>query len=357
MANPCRDPHRRCMPLREWPEGDRLAWECAVHTGDLLDEDGAAAHWTPATQTKVCKAYGRWLTFLAGLGDLHATGAPHRRVTRERLSAYLDELRETVTPVTARGRILDLHQAIGVMVPGADLTLLSDLLDRLGTPVPTRDKRAKVLHPAVLFDLGIALMEKARRERVQRAAWQAVRFRDGLMISCLAARPLRRRTFCSLAIDRSLVRTEEEYLLYVCPDETKTHRHYEAPLPAALTALMDEYVQVFRPVLLGCRKSDRLWITHMGTALAPDSFYLRLRAITERELGIGLNPHIFRDCLATGFAIDDPDHVRAAAPLLGHLNLATTNRHYIQATSLEASRQYQDHIALLRKRLRREAGK
>ena len=95
----------------------------------------------------------------------------------------------------------------------------------------------------------------------------------------------------------------------------------------------------------------------MGTDMIADSFYLRLRDVTKREWGVALTPHTFRDSLATGIAIDDPEHVRAAASLLGHRNLSTTHRHYIHATSLEASRQYQGYVLQLRKQFRRGTGK
>ena len=356
MANPCRDPRRRCMPIDEWPVVDRKALEAATDAVDLLDEGGLAAHWSAATRTKVIKSYGRWLTFLYLNGALDDVDEPAARVSRELLESYFKELRSIVAPVTVRGRILDLHEALRVMVPGADLSMLNRLYKRLNHAEPVRDKRAKVHHPARLIDLGITLMERATLEPVARPAWRAVRYRDGLMIACLAARPLRRRTFCRLAIGKSLVRVDDSYLLRIPADETKTHQPYEAPLPDTLTPYLDEYIDVLRPILLGGKVSSRLWITHMGTELTTDSFYLRLRKVTKRELGVPLNPHIFRDSLATSMAIDDPTHVRTAAPLLGHRSLSTTNRHYIQATGLEAGRTYQEQIAHLRKRYRQQNG-
>jgi integrase len=62
----------------------------------------------------------------------------------------------------------------------------------------------------------------------------------------------------------------------------------------------------------------------------------------------------FRDALATSVAIDDPDHVRMAATLLGHASLRTTQRYYDHSRMLAAGRRYQDRITRLRGRLRRE---
>jgi hypothetical protein len=44
--------------------------------------------------------------------------------------------------------------------------------------------------------------------------------------------------------------------------------------------------------------------------------------------------------------------VRVAGPLLGHTNLRTTEKHYNQARSLEAARQYQNCLLSVRRELR-----
>jgi integrase len=64
--------------------------------------------------------------------------------------------------------------------------------------------------------------------------------------------------------------------------------------------------------------------------------------------GRPINPHLFRDCLATSIAIHDPDNVRMAAALLGHRSFATTERHYNLARTLQAARSYQHVIGAAR---------
>src|SRR5205085_5581011 len=56
---------RRCLPVEEWPEPDRRAWEAAHRRGGLLDEDGLAADWAPATSGLIAAGYGRYLSFVA----------------------------------------------------------------------------------------------------------------------------------------------------------------------------------------------------------------------------------------------------------------------------------------------------
>ena len=56
----------------------------------------------------------------------------------------------------------------------------------------------------------------------------------------------------------------------------------------------------------------------------------------------GLNPHLFRDIVATMIATEDPEHVHMILPILSHRSLKTSEKHYNHAKSLDASRRYQD---------------
>ena len=70
------------------------------------------------------------------------------------------------------------------------------------------------------------------------------------------------------------------------------------------------------------------------------AIYDRICKHTKEAFGAAINPHLFRDAAATTLAIEDPEHVRVAAPLLGHRTFATTEKYYQQAKSLEAHRVY-----------------
>jgi integrase len=70
---------------------------------------------------------------------------------------------------------------------------------------------------------------------------------------------------------------------------------------------------------------------------------------TRKAFGHSVNPHLFRDSAATALAINDPIHVRLAAPLLGHRTFSTIERNYIQAQTIEAHRQFADKLIELRR--------
>src|SRR5207248_11459434 len=102
-ADDPRDPARRagngwplmphlCLPVLDWPAPDRRAWDTAHRRGGLLEDDGLAAKWSPDTSMIIAGGYGRFLSFLSGIGDLHAFETPAERITRPRVDAYVGHL-------------------------------------------------------------------------------------------------------------------------------------------------------------------------------------------------------------------------------------------------------------------------
>jgi hypothetical protein len=57
-----------------------------------------------------------------------------------------------------------------------------------------------------------------------------------------------------------------------------------------------------------------------------------------------VNTHLFRDCVATTIAYDDPEHIRICARILGHSRFSTTKGHYIVAKTVAAADHYHDPI-------------
>jgi hypothetical protein len=53
----------------------------------------------------------------------------------------------------------------------------------------------------------------------------------------------------------------------------------------------------------------------------------------------------------TSVAIEDPEHIGIAAPILGHTDPRTTEEHYIQANSIVAGRKLRQSVDTLRDQL------
>jgi len=78
------------------------------------------------------------------------------------------------------------------------------------------------------------------------------------------------------------------------------------------------------------------------------SIYHRVVKLTAAKFGHSLCLHLFRDVAATSIAVQTPEHVQIIPSHLGHATSATSEKHYIHARSLEATRKYQAHLLGLR---------
>ena len=218
---------------------------------------------------------------------------------------------------------------------------------------PARPKRPRLVATSTLFNLGLDLMAAA--ERLTSPRDRAVGFRDGLMLSLLAARPLRLANLVGLTLERTLVCRGKQWWIEIPAANTKTKHPIELPWPEPLIAALDIYLSCHRPVLAQCYEpggsaaGQALWISRRGGAMSRNGIYDRITKLTLRHLGRSINPHLFRDCAATSLAIEDPRHVRIAASLLGHRRFRTTERFYIQARNIEASRIMQNFLLSLRR--------
>jgi integrase/recombinase XerD len=345
---------RRVLPLEQWPAIDRIAWERALLKGNLFEPGGLAGHWRPATQRLVAKAYGCYLAFLEDRERLDPASPPGDRASRTVVTAYVESLQASGSAASATFRVEGLAHALRVMAPGRDWAWLRRAANALRARIRSRaDKLLRMQSSTRLMELGLALLAEGDSHSAERKISGAARYRDGLIIALLAARPLRLSNFASLQLDWSLLRQPGGFWIRLKSEETKNRAPLEVPLPEELAPHVDRYLDVHRRRLLGLRRDDHFWITMRGTWMGPQSIELRVKRWTRERIGAPVNPHLFRDCLATSMAIEDPEHVQIAAAILGHRSLATTTRYYNQARTLEAGRVYQATIRKLRRRTRR----
>jgi integrase/recombinase XerD len=194
------------------------------------------------------------------------------------------------------------------------------------------------------------IMNEATEDRHQTPI-TAARFRDGLTISLLAARPIRVRNLAAIRINHELRIEERGYRLEFMATETKGHRRIDLPLHPALTEYIDLYLRKYRPLLCDqaslAETGEALWVSARATVLSKEVVAQNIAKRTLEYLGVVVRPHQFRRCFATSIAIEDPVHVRAASAILGHADPSTTEKHYNRAKTLEAGRVYAKIIRYL----------
>jgi integrase len=335
MSAPYRGIH---LPISEWPDGDRAAWEALYREGDILDGRGAACHWSPGTRRTNLQHYSRWMGWLCGAGALEPDTAPWERVTRDRVEAYARSILERCAPRTAASALIGLKCVIQRMDPESDWRWLKDITNRLDSwAQPSVDRRAEIMPPAELFHGALRELERlAALQPLTRADEMA--FRDVLIVALLVTCPIRMRNLVQIEIGVHLRRVGDGWELHFADHETKTRQPLRYIIAPALGPWIDVYLEKVRPgfrIASGCL---RLWPGGKGRPLAYESLYARVIQTTERLFGTPIAPHSFRSIAATALAEASPEDALHARPLLGHRLPDTTERHYVKATQLEASR-------------------
>ncbi len=332
---------------------DREAWAQATRTADILDDSGLASRWSPSSRHKNRRGYGRWLTFIQYHYPESLNLNPAERVTKENVRQYLKLLEsQNLADYSIVGRIAELTAVITKMAPNEDWDWLYTLIGRLRSQArPKSDKLSKLIPTSQLYQFGLQHMREAEQDSQSLPWLMAVKYRDGLMIAFLAARPIRRGNLASIRIDQHLIRRGNDWHLAFEAHEVKNRRPLEFVFPSDLVPYLEQYLSRWRPILLQGQITDRLWITRYGRPMSDDTTYVRVTKVTKRAFGKPLNPHLFRDCAATTIAIEDPEHVQTGATILGHASFKTTERHYIHAPSIEAGRKFQNSLVDLRKEM------
>ncbi|MBT5771145.1 MAG: site-specific integrase [Rhodospirillaceae bacterium] len=350
---PFEDPRRRCLPADQWPDKDQQAWTAALAPGDILDGTvGAGFHWSAQTREKYRKGYGRWLTFLKTSGRLDAGAEPGSRITPQNVRAYIEELQKMVCSWTLWGRLGELLAAAKVIAPHEDWSWLRNVVRHFESSVKASRNKLPRLRPAwEISAWAFACMDELIADPA--LPHMQTRYRDALTIGLLIACPtMRLANLAMIEIDRHLIRMLATYRLAFEPAETKTRKPMSIPVPESLVPYLDHYLDTIRPALLDGNESKRLWITKYGKPMSGKALYNSITATTERAFGRAINPHLFRDCAVTTVALEDPEHIGIAAPILGHTDPRATEAHYIQANRIVASRRLRKSIDMLRERHR-----
>lgn len=350
MTHPAKDPARQRLKLEDWPETDRMAWEAALAPGDLLDGTmGAAHHWSLETQEMRRKAYGRWLTSRIAAGGFDPTAAPTDRISRDAVREFISELEVQVASYTVWGYLAGLHAVAAAFDPEADWGWLRRVVRKLeAVTKDSKCKHSRLRTAPEIRSWAIARMREIERDPPMRFA--ATHYRDALMIALLISCPtMRLRNLTSIEIGPNLIERSDGWELRFPAAEMKARKPVEMRVPELLSPYLTRYLEDDRLALLDGAESMRLWITQYGQPMTNNMVFARISVVTRRAFGKPINPHLFRDCAVTFVALKDPKHIGIAAPILGHTDPRTTERHYIQAQQVAAGRKLQCSLKTLRK--------
>jgi integrase len=335
--------NRSLKPI-EWSMTDRAAWAVARQPGQRLKAGGAAGHLRPATQSMLEKAYGQFIGFCARTGQLDPSAPALAHVTSELIGEFIADLTVRVSSVTRAQWLQRIHRVAQLLAPDDDYNWLKEIVRQLKDEERPRPKAHRIVDTARIVEAGIKLMQRAESgggTKLQRA----LIFRDGLMISLLGLCPIRLKNFASLTIGKHIRRDDTGWWIFLDRSETKTKRSDERPLPSVLTSLLDRWVSHWRMFFLS--PADALWPSIKGGMMAYTYVGTTISAVTRRELGIDISPHLFRDCAVFTVATRAGKDMGLASAVLQHSDPRSREEYYNKGAIVEAARSLQSIVIAL----------
>ena len=341
---------RERLYVEEWPPALSRAWRDAVHPSAMFDDSGLASGWSGTARQSVENGLGHYLGFLSRIGGVGSNTQVEQLCNPDWLRRYHRFCKERrLSPATIATRFNMLNEALRVMAPKMNRVRLVKGLRRL--QATERAHRRKEIPPVSASDLyfaGIARMERVQDQGYQKRDVQAVQFGDGLMMTILALKPIRIRTLARMDVGQHLSRKGDRYVVSFSAGETKNAHPVYADLPIELTPFVEDWLKVYRPVLLGSSVTPAMWVSCYRDRMAAATIYMRFCASTFEELGHRINPHMVRSIVATSVSISIPSEARIIPSLLDHRTSTIARQHYIVADRLSASARYVAGLAVWR---------
>lgn len=340
------------MAFDDWPGADRDGWLRALAPAkDLFDAGGGAGErFAGRTLGKWAGSYATWLSFLDRRGELDAAASPARRVTAARLDAWIDEQRARgVRDSTIHGRLVDLHHALRLIEPEADVGFI--VRPRgvgLRRALPPTPKPFTIVESQHLLARALALFEAGLRG--EGYAGGAAAIRDAALLGLLAAHPPRVGSVACMRIGTQITRTTDGYALSFEPPDTKNRKPLAFDLHPALVQVFDVYIASARP-RLGSRGTDRLWCGTKGRPLGVGGVSKIAFRRTREWFGTSRGAHWFRKCFRSTAGRRSPEAALDAAAVLGH-GPEVSVRHYLEGGGAAALRRHGARITRLRHRMR-----
>jgi integrase len=331
----------RSLPIHEWPDADRRAWEDACRPGTRLKPGGAACYLAEVSRDDFERRYGAFLGFLQRSGRLQRKLDAAAQVTLSNVEAYIAELTVRVRSVTVWNCIYKLRRAAELLAPVSDYSWLTEIEKDLALGMVPESKFDRLVFTGRLVEAGLTLVAEAQGYAKNDLA-RARGVRNGLMIALLAHRPIRIKNFAALEIGRTFKEVHGSWWITLPRSSTKSHRPDERRVPEQLNRIIDVYLNQSRPTLLGPRSpTSFLWISSTtGRQMTTKNLGTLISKITHQTLGVDVSPHLFRTAGATTAAMYGGNTPYLASAVLGHTDPRVTEEDYNRATTINAAKTY-----------------
>ena len=340
------------LPLDQWPDADIQAFETVYAPGDIFDEtNGSGAHLAEGTRRFIETTYRRWLGFLRKNHAEDLLLAPAQRITAIRVRSFIEQIRIEVRATTVATGVGGLHYAARLIAPNEDWSWLKAIHSRLAARAKPLDRFNQLVPPRQTLDLGMELMDQAIALPVTNRKTRETQYRDGLLLALLSVWPKRRRSVAALTVSRHVRIDEDGVTLLLYAEDTKSKRPEHCCVPDLLVPYFKRYLLEIRPRLPEASGHDGFWASNKRCPLGASRLYTIVRHHTACKFGKSMGLHDFRRAAATYLAMDEPDMVGIIPGVLQHTTPEVSEKHYILARSIKASRRHTATIEEIRAEL------
>jgi integrase len=339
----------RSLPISEWPDADRRAWEEACRPGSRLKPGGVASYLAEVSRGEFARRYGAFLGFLQRNDRLEPYRGAATQVTLPNVEAYIVDLKARVRSVTIWNCIYKLRRAAELLAPTADFSWLAEIEKDLALEMEPRSKFGRLVLTGRLVEAGMTLVVEAERFARHDLA-RARGVRNGLMVALLALCPIRLKNFAGLEIGHTFKEVDGGWWIALPGHLTKSRRPDERRVPALLNRFVELYLNQSRPLLLKSSPlTNALWISSTtGGRLTTKNLGTLISKNTLETIGVDVSPHLFRTAAASTAAAYGGNTPHLASAVLNHTDPRVTEDHYNRATSMGAGRIYAEIISSFR---------
>jgi integrase len=355
------------LPWSDFPESFRAdvnAYLDHLAGADLL-EDAAANPASPATlrsrrtqlrQMASALVYsGRNPETIQGLADLVGVDT-----AKTILSFFLKRRGQRKTGQIHNFALLMINIARHwVKVPPDQLEQLQKLRRRVdpGERGLTDTTRTRLLqfedeaNIAQLIQLPELLAAEARRQD-RGGITEALKVQTALALAILLACPIRVKNLAGLNLERHIRRSRpggRKVHLVIPAHEVKNKADLEFELPSEVVAILDRYIEVYRPRLV---RGPNPWLfpARSGGSKPPGPFGTQLKQAIKRATGLVVHVHLFRHLAAQLILQANPGAYELVRLLLGHKSAVTTTTYYCGSEQKAALKYYDSIVGKYRKR-------
>lgn len=202
------------------------------------------------------------------------------------------------------------------------------------------EKRGKLLL------LPLQLMQEAESGRLKprQAALQA---QYAVAIELLLFMPIRRQNLAAIEIDRHMIRHGRRLHLVIPQLEVKNRVDLEFEIAPESEALINLYLQKYRPGLCD-RENSALFPGRGDGAKKGNTLGQQISRIVLKYTGLKVTLHLFRHLGGKLYLDSNPGGYEAVRRVLGHKSIETTTKFYVGQETRSAARHFDKVIRELR---------